>query len=49
MIRNLNRPKTEGMRILFTAAELAARVEALAAEIAHDPRRFRHGRPAQQW
>jgi hypoxanthine phosphoribosyltransferase len=34
MIRELNRPNTEGMRILFTAAEIAARVDALAAEIA---------------
>jgi hypoxanthine phosphoribosyltransferase len=34
MIRELNHPNTEGMRTLFTAAEIAARVDALAAEIA---------------
>jgi hypothetical protein len=33
MIRELNRPNTEGMRILFTAAEIAARVDALAAGV----------------
>jgi hypoxanthine phosphoribosyltransferase len=33
MIRQLNRPNTEGMRILFSAAQIAARVETLAAEI----------------
>jgi hypoxanthine phosphoribosyltransferase len=34
MIGELNRPNSEGMRILFTAGQVAARVEALAAEIA---------------
>jgi hypothetical protein len=33
MIRKLNRPNTEGMRILLIAAEIAARVDALAAAI----------------